>query len=131
MSLEMVILAPSLMAFVVLIVFGARVSLAQQAVQVAANDASRSASIERTQAAAVASGARSATATLSTQEVECRSMDVAVDASGFEVALGERATATATVTCVVSMGSLSIMGIPGEMEISRTASSPIDSYRER
>ena len=131
MSLELVILAPSLMAFVALIVFGARVSLAQQAVQVAANDASRSASIERTQDAAVASGTRSASATLSTQEVECRSVDVAVDASEFEAALGERATATATVTCVVSMGSLSIMGIPGEIEISRTASSPIDSYRER
>lgn len=131
MSLELVILAPSLMAFVALIVFGARVSLAQQAVQVAANDASRSASIERTQDAAVASGTRSASATLTTQEVECRSVDVTVDASAFEAALGERATASATVTCVVSMGSLSMMGIPGEMEISRTASSPIDSYRER
>lgn len=131
MTLEAVILAPAMMAFVALVVFGARVSLAQQAVQVAANDAARSASIERTQQAAVAASTRSASATLTTQDVECQDVDVDVDASQFGVALGEKASATATVTCVVSMGSLSMMGVPGQMEISRTASSPIDSYRER
>lgn len=129
--METVLLTPAMMAFVALIVFGARLSLAQQAVQVAANDAARSASIERTQGAAVASGSRSASATLSTQGLECRSVDVDVDASGFNTSLGQSATATASVTCVVSMGSLSMMGIPGERTITRTASSPIDSYRER
>lgn len=131
LALETVLLAPAMMAFVALVVFGARVSLAQQAVQVAANDAARSASIERTQAAAIASSSRSASATLTTQGLECRSIDVAVDASGFNVELGQSASATSSVTCVVSMGSLSMMGIPGEITITRTASSPIDSYRER
>jgi Flp pilus assembly protein TadG len=131
LALETVLLAPAMMAFVALVVFGARVSLAQQAVQVAANDAARSASIERTQAAAIASSSRSASATLTTQGLECRSVDVAVDASGFNVELGQGASVTSSVTCVVSMGSLSMMGIPGEITITRTASSPIDSYRER
>ena len=131
LALETVLLAPAMMAFVALVVFGARVSLAQQAVQVAANDAARSASIERTQAAAIASSSRSASATLTTQGLECRSIDVAVDASGFNVELWQGASVTSSVTCVVSMGSLSMMGIPGEITITRTASSPIDSYRER
>lgn len=130
-TLETVLLAPAMMAFVALIVFGARVSLAQQAVQVAANDAARSASIERSQEAAVASSSRSAEATLTTQDLECSSVNVQVDASGFDVALGEKAQVETTVTCVVSMGSLSMLGIPGRMEISRSATSPIDSYRER
>ena len=96
MVMETVLLTPAMMAFVALIVFGARLSLAQQAVQVAANDAARSASIERTQGAAVASGSRSASATLSTQGLECRSVDVDVDASGFNTSLGQSATATAS-----------------------------------
>lgn len=131
MALETVILAPAMVAFVALIVFGAQVSLAQQAVQVAANDAARSASIERTQGAAQASSHRSATASLTSQDVDCTNVRVNVDASGFATALGESATVGASVTCTVSMGSLSMLGIPGHMDISREASSPIDSYRER
>lgn len=131
MTIEVAILAPAMMLFVALIVFGGRVAVAQQAIQVAANDAARSASIERTQAEAEAASRRSAETSLASQGVTCDSHTVGVDTGGFSAGLGEKADVRADVSCEVSMGSLTLPGVPGSVRVSKSATSPIDSYRER
>ena len=39
--------------------------------------------------------------------------------------------ATATVACVVNLADLSLPGVPGTRTVTATATSPIDTYRER
>jgi Flp pilus assembly protein TadG len=129
--IEAVIGVPAFMLFVALIIFAGRVAIAHQAVQSAASDAARSASIARTQGAAQGAGNSAATTSLANQQVSCVTTQVNVDTSGFASPVGTPAKITATVTCHVNLSDVSLPGVPGSKAITATMSSPIDTYRER
>jgi Flp pilus assembly protein TadG len=130
-SLELAVLAPTLLLFIGVLVYGGRLSLATQAVQAAAGQAAREASIARTQPAADATAASVAAASLARQGLDCVTTSVAVDTTGFAAPAGTPATVTATVTCVVALADLSVPGLPGSQTVSAAADSPLDTYRER
>jgi Flp pilus assembly protein TadG len=129
--IEAAIGVPAFMLFVLLIIAGGRLAIADQAVQAAAADAARAASISRTQSQAEAHGTSSAAATLDRQGLRCTSLQVGVDTSGFGAPVGTPARVSATVTCVADLSDLAIPGLPGHRRITATMSSPIDTYRER
>jgi len=130
-SLELAVLAPTLLLFIGVLVYGGRLSLADQAVQAAASQAAREASIPRTQPEADATAASVAAASLAPQGLDCLPSSVAVATTGFARPAGTPATVTATVTCVVALADLSVPGLPGSQTVSATADSPLDTYRER
>lgn len=121
-------------AFVMLgtmIIAGGRVAITQQAVEAAAAEAAREASIARDPGTAQAAARARGLASLDNQEVPCTARDVNVDTRGFSAPLGTAATVEAIVTCDVDLSDVALPGVPGELTITRTMSSPIDSYRER
>lgn len=128
---EAAIGVPAFLLFVLLLVAGGRIAIAEQAVQASASEAARAASISRTQRQAQTSGATNAATSLTNQGLRCASQQVSVDTSGFTAPVGTPAQATATVTCVVDLSDLSIPGLQGTFTITQTMSSPIDTYRER
>lgn len=130
-AIEAAIGVPAFMLFVLLVIFGGRVAMAHQAVQSAAAEAARTASIARTQGQAQSDGAGGAAASLSSQGVHCISQNVSVDASGFAAPVGTPATIRATVRCTIDLSDVSIPGVPGSMTITETMTSPLDTYRER
>lgn len=130
-ALELAVLGPGLLLFVALVIFGGRVALANQAVAQAAAEAARTASIARTQPQADRTAAAAARATLGQQSLQCLSTRVGVDTSGFTRPPGTPAVVDATVTCVVRMSDLAVPGLPGSRTVTATASSPIDTFRER
>lgn len=130
-TIEAVIAVPAFALFVGLIIFAGRVTVAQQAVEAAANDAARSASISRTQGEAQRTAASSASSTLANQGLRCLSRTVQVDTSGFASPAGTPAQVTATVTCQVNLSDLSVPGVPGTKTVTATMVSAIDTYRER
>jgi Flp pilus assembly protein TadG len=130
-AIEAAIGVPTFGLFVAMIILGGRVEIASQSVDAAAYEAARAASIERTQSEAISSGRSAATSSLHDQGLQCAATDITVDAAGFNAPLGTTAQVTATVTCKVNLGDLSIPGLPGTRSITATASSPIDAYRER
>ncbi|SHN88830.1 TadE-like protein [Geodermatophilus obscurus] len=130
-SLELAVLAPTLLLFIGVLVYGGRLSLATQAVQAAASQAAREASIARTQPEADTTAASVAAASLARQGLDCVTSSVSVDTTGFAAPAGTPATVTATVTCVVALADLSVPGLPGSQTVSATADSPLDTYRER
>ena len=130
-AIEAVIGVPALVLFVMLVVAGGRVAVAQQAVQSAAADAARSASIARTPGQAQSQAVAAAKATLLNQKLPCADVRVAVNTAGFSAPVGTPATASSTVSCRVNLGDLSIPGVPGSTTLTATMSSPIDTYRER
>lgn len=130
-ALEMAVLAPVLLLFVLMVIFGGRWAIAQQAVQAAAAEAARTASLARSAAEASGSATTAATAALANQQLRCATVTVALDSGGFTVPEGTPATVTATVTCVVDMGDLAAPGIPGSRTLTATMSSPLDTYRNR
>jgi Flp pilus assembly protein TadG len=128
---EVVMLAPVVVAMLLLVIFGGRVALSRQAVQSAAADAARSASIARTASEAKTAAAKSASTGLANQGLSCVSTDVKVDVTGFSKPVGTAATVSVTVACEVLTADLGLVGLPGTMRIDATMVSPLDVYRER
>lgn len=130
-AIEAAVGVPAFLLFIALIVGAGRVAIARQAVEAAASEAARSASIERTQPAAARAAGEAAAATLANQSLQCLSTRIIVDTSGFAVPVGTAASVSATVTCVVNLGDVSVPGLPGSLTITETMSSPLDTYRGR
>lgn len=130
-TLEVVVLTPVLLLMLTVLVAAGRLAMAGQGVQLAADQAARSASIARTSTDARSEAVTLATATLAQQSLACTSLTVAVDTSGFGLPVGTPATVSATVTCLVPLGDLALPGVPGTRSVTATAASPLDTYRER
>lgn len=130
-AIEAAIGLPAFLLFLGLIIAGGRLALAHQALQSAAADAARTASIARDAGDANTSAQQEAATSLNNQNLRCRSTEVSVDTSGFRVPTGQPADVTVTLTCRVDLADLSVPGVPGSRLIRATMSSPIDTWRER
>ena len=130
-ALELVILAPVLLALLGLVIAAGRMSIAQGSVDAAARDAARQASISLTPAAAQAAGEASALAALRQDGLDCRPV-VLINVSQFATTQpGEQAAVTATVRCTVSLSDLALPGLPGSTRLQAEFTSPLDIYRSR
>lgn len=130
--LETAIMVPVVLLFCGLIAVGGAVALARLAVQHAAFEAARTASLARTPAEASSQAQRSAQDSLDhAVGVNCASSSVSVDTAGFGLPVGTDAIVTARVACTISLDVLGFDNVMGERHITAEASSPLDRYRER
>lgn len=130
-AVEITLVAPVLVLFVLVVIFGGRLVLARQAVQSAAFDAARAASLARTQAEAHAAAARIAASTLANQKLPCATTEVVPDLTGFTKPVGTPATVTVRVVCEVPVADLGLSGFGGTVTVEETATSALDEFRER
>src|SRR5690348_207709 len=100
-AIEAAILAPPLLALIGLAIVGGRIQIAGGAIEHAAHDAARAASISRTKAAAYHNATAAANATLNQQGLHCTSLTVEANLAGFDIPVGQPATVRVSVTCVV------------------------------
>lgn len=127
MSLELVLLTPLLVAFMMLMVGLGLVVEAQSQVDGAARDAARAASIGRTPADADAAARAAAGATLSDRKQRCRGgePDTVVDFSQWRPG----GQVTVRVLCHIDLSGLSLIGIGPSKTMTGTATAPIDTLR--
>lgn len=130
-TIETLMLAPVMVLFFGLAVLGGRLAITQQAVQAAASDAARSASIARSVGAATSAAQAAGNAGLANQGLTCAPAHVNVDTSQFARPVGTPASVTVTISCRVPTSDLVLPGIPGTMVVEASQSSPLDTYRER
>lgn len=130
MALEMAIVAPALIALLVMVIGLGRVSFAHNALDAAARDAARQASIARDPATARSAAVTSARAALAREGLAC-APSVTVDTTGLSAPLGRPAVVVARVSCEVNLADLAVPGIPGTKNITSSFTSPIDPYRAR
>ncbi|MFF4449960.1 TadE family protein [Streptomyces sp. NPDC001502] len=130
-SVETVILAPAVIALMLLMIAFGRVTDAAGAVDSAARAAARAASLERDAGTAQAAGAAAAELSLTGEGVRCTSSSVSVDTSGYSLDLGQEATVQVTVACTAPLGEIGLPGLPGSRTLRASWTSPIDSYRGR
>lgn len=130
-AIEAAIGMPAFVLFVGMIIVGGRLAIAHQAVQSAASDASRAASISRDARTAEYAAGREAELSLSNQNLHCRSIGTQVSSGGFQAPVGQPAEVSVTVSCRVDLSDLSVPGVPGSRVIRATMSSPLDTWRER
>jgi Flp pilus assembly protein TadG len=130
-AIEAAILAPPLLLLIGLAVIGGRIQVAGGAIESAAHDAARAASISRTAAQARTAALSAADATLGQEGLHCAGgPQVTVDTSGFAVPVGQPAVVAAEVTCVVDFSDLT-GGLPGSTTISARFVSVLDNFRTR
>lgn len=130
-TLELAILAPALLLMLGLVIVAGRVVAAGGAVEQAAAAAARGASLSRDARAAQERADRVARSSLAEQGIVCLPMRSRVETTGFAVAIGSPASVSVEVACTVTLGDLSIPGLPGSRRIAARATSPLDTYRER
>ena len=130
-TLELVVWAPGLLLIIGLLTVAGRVNSANAAVEQAAVDAARTASSARTATGARDLARASAQTTLAAQGLQCTTTTVVLDTSGFATRPGQSASVTATVTCPVRLSDLAVPGLPGTRTVSHTATSSLDTFRER
>lgn len=130
-SIEMAVLAPAVIALFVMIMVGGRTNTARHAIEAAAFDAARTASLARDGVDAQLRATSAASETLADQGLDCETLTVVVDTSQFAVPVGEPAIVTATVTCVVTYSDIALPGMPGNATLTSSFVSPLDQYRSR
>jgi Flp pilus assembly protein TadG len=130
-AVEVAILMPAFLLLVAVAAVIGRQTVADTAVEGAAHDAARAASIARTAGTARTAAEQAAREVLADQGLHCDPVTVTVDASQFGRPVGQPATVTATVTCAVSFSDIAVPGLPGNRTISATFTSPLDIYRSR
>lgn len=129
-SLELAVLAPALLAVMLLILGAGRIALAGQAVQQAADQAARATSMARNPTAGVTAGQQTAARVLTGQGLTCNP-SVAVHAAALGGAAGQAGKVTVDVACTVPLGDLTIPGLPGTKTLHATTSMPVDVFVER
>ncbi|MBS2938505.1 pilus assembly protein [Nocardioides sp. J2M5] len=130
-AIEAAVGVPAFALFVSLIILGGRTATAHQALESAAADAARTASISRTAASATESARAAAEASLENQGLRCTDVDVNVDTAAFSRSVGVDTTVGVTVTCKFTIADLGIPGVPGSRVLRATVTSPLDTWRER
>lgn len=131
-ALEMAVLMPLfLLLFTAAVVVG-RTGTAISAVEMAAYDGARTASLERDATTAYAQAQARVQESLAGQGMSCvDGPTVEMDSSGFAAPLGVPASVEVTVTCTVSFVDVDMVGVPADRQISASFVSPLDQYRVR
>lgn len=131
-SVELAILLPGFVYLIVLAIVAGRQVVAQGAIDLAAHDAARAASLSRSAATAQARATTAAQDTLAQQGLACSSLTVTVDTEQFALPVGTPASISVTVQCVVSFADLAALpGVPGSRTLTASFVSPLDQYRSR
>lgn len=129
-AVEAAVGVPAFVLLVGLIIFGGRTATAHSAVESAAADAARSASIARTASEAESDARTAAQASLANQDIHCLNLAVTVDVSDFTKPAGQAGSVAATVECLLDLADLSVPAVPGSRLIKATVNSPLDTWRE-
>ena len=130
-AIEAAIGVPAFGLLLTLIVFGGQTTITHQALQSAAADAARSASIARNPEAARTAAHQSAVNGITNQAIGCASVAVTVDTSDFGKQPGVPGSVEVTIACLLDLSDLILPGIPGTRVVRATMSSPLDTWRER
>ncbi|MGP4102904.1 hypothetical protein [Nonomuraea sp. KM90] len=130
-TVEAILAIAAIVMVLLLGVAAGRVTIAGAAIEAAARDAARHASIARTAAAAKADAEASARESLANQSMSCTAFKVTISTKGFSRPVGEAADVSATVSCTVPLADVAFPGLPGSVERRATSTSPLDPYRSR
>jgi len=124
-AVEFAIVAP-LLIMMFLFIFGlGRLGTAREAVEGAARDGAREASIARSAGAADTTAQQVVTATLVDKKVSCSNRQVTVDTGNFR----PDGTVTVHVACTVANGDVIMSGLPGTSTLHSDFVAWVDKYR--
>ena len=126
MTLELAILAPTLIVMLMLIVGFGRVTQARQLVDQSAAAAARAATLTTAPGPADTAARGAAAASLAQAGLSCRSLTTRLDLSAFRPG----GLISATTVCVADLSGLAAAGLPGSITLTATATTPLEPFRD-
>lgn len=130
-TVQLAVLTPALVLLLLVVIAAGRISSAGLAIDEVATNAARTASIARTASQAQTQAQATAGQVVAEQHLHCQQTTVTVNTAGFTVPVGQPATVTVTVSCVVTLADLALPGLPGSKALTSSFSSPLDPFRGR
>ncbi|MCW5951435.1 MAG: pilus assembly protein [Propionibacteriaceae bacterium] len=130
-AVELALIVPILVLLLGVVVGGARVWLARTTVEQLAAGAARAGSLARTPGEAVAAAESLVRTHSSTDGLRCLELGVDVDARGLANPPGVPAQVEVRVSCAVGLTDLIVPGWPGQLTVSASGLSVVDTYRGR
>ncbi|TCB89413.1 pilus assembly protein [Micromonospora zingiberis] len=130
-TIELAILAPSLLLVASFAMLVGRLALSNAALDAATYSGARAASLARDASTAQGRAESSIHATLDAQDINCLNLIVDVDTTQFARDVGEPASVIVTVECRVDLSAGAMPGMPTSRWITATYSSPLDLFRSR
>ncbi|WP_354643311.1 TadE family protein [Kitasatospora camelliae] len=132
-AVEVALLAPVLVAFVMIIVAAGRVQSTGAVIDAAARAGARAASLARTPEGAEEAALEAVRSTLDESQVRCAvPRDGLVGHDRLDTPSGPLETVTVRVSCTVPFGDLmSVDGLPGEKTFTGEFTSVVDLHRGR
>jgi Flp pilus assembly protein TadG len=124
-AVELTILTPLFVLFLLLVVTAGRVVQARNDVYGAAGDAARAASARQTPVGAETAARSAAEATLRERGMSCRDFGIALDAS----ALRPGGSVRVAVTCRVALSDMTLLAVPGTRTVRAEATEVVDVHR--
>jgi Flp pilus assembly protein TadG len=124
-TLEVAIVTPMLILFMLFVVLAGRVALAAGEADNAARDGARAASIARSAAAAASDARQAAAATLANAGISCRTFAVTTDTAAFRPG----GAVTVQVACTAGLSDLGLLGMPGAKTLRGGYTAPVDRFR--
>jgi Flp pilus assembly protein TadG len=125
-ALELAILLPFVIVMLLLVVAFGRVERGRELVDQAAASAARAASLSTSPGAAQSAASDVATQTLTSGGMSCAGMQITLDTSSFHPG-GE---VTARLSCTANLSGLTLSGVPGDVHLTSSATSPLEPYRQ-
>jgi Flp pilus assembly protein TadG len=123
-AVEVAVVAPAIIALLMLVLVAGRVSQASGDVQSAATAAARAASLRATPAAATSAAQSAVDANLADAGLACASRHV-----GTATDLRPGGSVTVAVTCSTDLADVVLLGVPGSRTFSASATAVVDSWR--
>lgn len=124
-AVETAVVAPALVALLLLVVFAGRVAQSEGDVRRAASEAARAASLTQSPEAAVEAAEQAVAANLRSSGIGCSTLATDVDTDDFRPG----GTVAVDVRCVASMADITLLGVPGERTFAARSVEVIDRYR--
>ena len=125
MTLELLVLVPVVVFFLLLVAGLGRYVQGRQLVEDASASAARAASLTENPAQATSEARRQAGDTLAQAGVTCRQMSVAVDTGTF----GPGGQVTVAVHCLAGLSDLVMSGLPATVHLSAVSTAPLETHR--
>ena len=130
-GLEILVIAPLLLLFILFLVACGRSASASSKVDAAAASAARAASQQHDAVAANQAGTAQAQTALADAGVRCADdVSINIDTSAFDAPAGQTGSVIVQIKCSVDLSDLAAPLIPGSVRLTGRAASPIDLFRE-
>jgi len=128
MSIEAVLIIPAFLVFLALIVAIGRTAAVREDLHSSVVAGARIASLQTSSAAGEVEARAAIENHLREEGVACVSIDISINSYALDLPPGQSGEVSATITCTVPLADLSVPGLPGQIHLSETFSTPIDPY---